>query len=156
MFFRKLCWISKNIYFVDRICKSWENYIQLWTTSRCNAYVLLTCQLMNRGHEKREKGSLDWVSFVAQSEVLKILVPRLPQSASNENIECMGKSMQLYSLCNQPPGALMSLFYCLCYNNIWMFLVEKNSRRRKTFAAITRGRAIEQSNLKAKLKTNHL
>ena len=44
--------------------------------------------------------SLDRVLFAAELELSKIPVPRLPQNASNVNIECAGKSKQLYSLCD--------------------------------------------------------
>ena len=55
-------------------------------------------------HKKRKdsmEGSLDRVSFAAETEFPKVLVPRLPQHTSNVNIECAGKSewsKQLYSL----------------------------------------------------------
>ena len=61
-------------------------------------------------HKKRKdslEGSLERVLFAAELELPKILVPRLPQNASNINIECAGKSKQLYSLCNQPLVALI-------------------------------------------------
>ena len=51
-------------------------------------------------HEKRKDSmerSLDWVLFSAELEFPKILVPRLPQNTSDGNIECAGKSKQLYS-----------------------------------------------------------
>ena len=46
-------------------------------------------------HKKRKdslEGSLDRVSFAAELEFLKILVPRLPQHTSNVNIGCARKS----------------------------------------------------------------
>ena len=54
-------------------------------------------------HKKRkdsQKGSLDQVLFAPELEFPKTLVPRLPQKSSNVNIECAGKSKQLYSLFN--------------------------------------------------------
>ena len=47
------------------------------------------------------------VLFVAERELSKILVPRLPQHTSNVNIGCAGKSKHLYSLCDQLLGALI-------------------------------------------------
>ena len=49
----------------------------------------------NHSHKKRKdslESSLDRVLFAAELEFPKILVPRLPQHASNVNIECAGKS----------------------------------------------------------------
>ena len=43
----------------------------------------------------------------------KILVLRLPQNASNVNIECARKSKQLYSLCHQLLGALIYLHFII-------------------------------------------
>ena len=57
-----------------------------------------------RSHKKQKgslEGSLDRVLFVTELEFPKILVPRLPQHASDVNIECAGKlvwSRQLYYL----------------------------------------------------------
>ena len=74
------------------------------------------------------KGSLDRILLAAESEFLKILVPRLPQNASNVNIEHAGKSKQL----------ITTSFYCSDINpflvdyasyklyNIWLLLFEKN------------------------------
>ena len=63
-------------------------------------------------HKKREatlKGSLDRVLFVTTREFPNILVPRLPQNISDGNIECVGKSKQLYSLRDQLLGAIIYL-----------------------------------------------
>ena len=43
----------------------------------------------------------------------KILVPRLPQNSTNINIECAGKSKQLYSLCDQLLRALIYLHFII-------------------------------------------
>ena len=48
--------------------------------------------------EDNLEGSLNQVLFAVELEFLKILIPRLPQKTSNVNIECAGKSKQLYSL----------------------------------------------------------
>ena len=66
--------------------------------------------MCNHSHEKRKDslaGSLDPVLFTAEPQFPKILVPRQPQNTSNVNIECAGKSKQLYSLCDQLLGALI-------------------------------------------------
>ena len=47
------------------------------------------------------EGSLVQELFAAELEFPKILVPRLPQNASNVNIESTGKYKQLYYLCEQ-------------------------------------------------------
>ena len=63
---------------------------------------------LNHSHKKRKdslENSLDPVLFAAELEFPKILVPRLPRNTSNVNIECAGKSKQLYYLCDQPLGA---------------------------------------------------
>ena len=60
--------------------------------------------ILNHSHKKRkdkQEGSLDRVLFVAELDFPKILVPRLPQNSTNVNIECAGKSRQLYTLCDQ-------------------------------------------------------
>ena len=66
---------------------------------------------LNYSHKKQKdslEGILDRVLFAAELEFAKILVARLPQNTSNVNIECAGKSKQLYSLCDQPLGADIS------------------------------------------------
>ena len=76
----------------------------------------MRCIMHNYHSHKKQKDSLegspDLVLFVAKLEFPNILVPRLPQNTSNVNMECVGKPKQLYSLCDQPLGLLMSLFYC--------------------------------------------
>ena len=71
----------------------------------------------DHSHKKRKdslEGSLDRVLFEAEPEVSKILVPRLPQNASNVNIACAVKSKQPYSLYGQFIVALIYLhFYFL-------------------------------------------
>ena len=50
-------------------------------------------------HKKRRdslEGSLVRVLLATELEFPKILVPRLSQNTSNGNIECAGKSKQLY------------------------------------------------------------
>ena len=69
-----------------------------------------------QSHKKRKyslEGSLDRVSFAAELEFPKKLVPRLPQNPSNVNIECAGKSKQLYSLCGQLLGAMIYLHFII-------------------------------------------
>ena len=134
----------------------------------------------NHIHKKRKdslEGGLDRVLFVAELEFWKILVPRLPQNSSNVNIECVRKSKQLYSLCDQLLGAPISLFYysnvnlflidyvCCKLCNIWLLLFENNSRsyhytgasyRRKIIVAvITQDRAIND-NLKRQIENQTL
>ena len=51
--------------------------------------------ILNHSHKKRKdslESSLDRLLFAAELEILKILVPRLPQHTSNVNTECDGKS----------------------------------------------------------------
>ena len=52
-----------------------------------------------------------WIKyyFVAEHELLKILVRRLPQNTSNVNVEYAGKSKELHSLYDQFLVALISL-----------------------------------------------
>ena len=57
------------------------------------------------------EGSLDRVLFVAEPELPKILLPRLPQNSSNVNIKFIGKSKQLDTLCDQLLGALIYLHF---------------------------------------------
>ena len=50
---------------------------------------------LQHSHKKRKdslEGSLDRVLLAPELEFQKILVPRLPQHASNVNTECAGKS----------------------------------------------------------------
>ena len=56
---------------------------------------------------------LDPVLFAAELEFPKVLVPKIPQNASNVNIECAGKSKQLYSLFDQFLGALINLNFVI-------------------------------------------
>ena len=95
-------------------------------------------------HKKRKdslEGSLDLILFAVELDFPKILVSRLPQNTSNVNIECAGKSKQLYSLCDQLLEAMIYLNFIililiffliddawckLC--NIWLLLCENNSR----------------------------
>ena len=70
--------------------------------------------LLNDDFNKRKdslKGSLDRVLFAVKFEFSKILVPRLLQNASNISVECIEKSKQLYSLCDQPLRALVYLYF---------------------------------------------
>ena len=52
----------------------------------------------------RHKKGKDSSKYSLDRYLLKVkkLVFRLPQNTSNVNIECVGKSKQLYSLCDQP------------------------------------------------------
>ena len=68
----------------------------------------------SNSHEERKdslEGSLDRVLFAAEVAFTKILVPRLPQNSLNVNIECAGKSKQLYCLCDQLLGELIYLHF---------------------------------------------
>ena len=77
-------------------------------------------------------GGLDRVLFTAEPEFSKILVPRLLQHTSDVNTEYVGKSKQLQTLCDQPPGVLISLYYldyffvliliCVSINYAWLEL----------------------------------
>ena len=53
---------------------------------------------------------MDRVLFATELEIPKILGPRLPQHTSNINMECAGKSKQLYSLCHRLFGAMIYLY----------------------------------------------
>ena len=71
---------------------------------------------IQHSHKKRkdsQEGRLDRVLFAAELEFSKLLVPRLPQNSSNVNIECAGKSKQLYSLCDQFLGSLIYLHFII-------------------------------------------
>ena len=79
-------------------------------------YKKITFLFKHSSHRKRKEsleGSGDRVLFAAELELPKILVPRLPQISSNVNIECAGKSKQLYSLCDQLLGALIYLHFII-------------------------------------------
>ena len=70
--------------------------------------------LLDHSHKKRKdslEGSLVRVLFVAELGFPKILVPRLPQNASNINIESTGKSKQPHYLCDQLLGVLIYLHF---------------------------------------------
>ena len=82
--------------------------------------------LIEHSHKKWKdclEGSLERVLFAAELEFPKILVPRLPQNSSNVNTECVGKSKQLYSLCDQLLGALIYLQFII---QILIFLIDCN------------------------------
>ena len=79
-----------------------------------------TClNIFSHGHKKRKdsvEGSMDRLLFATELEFPKILVPRLPQNSSNENIECPAKSKQLdsiYSLRDQLLGAMVYLHFVI-------------------------------------------
>ena len=60
-----------------------------------------THPILKLSHKKRKNSledSLERVLFTAKLEFSKILVPKLPQNSSKKNIECAGKSKQLYSI----------------------------------------------------------
>ena len=67
------------------------------------------------------KGSLDRVLFAAELDLPKIHVPRFSQNTSNVSIECVGKSKQLYSLCDQ---LFVALIYLHFFVLILMFLID--------------------------------
>ena len=82
--------------------------------------------IFRRPHKKRQdslEGSLDRVLFAAELEFPKILVPRLPVNSSNANTECVGKSKQLYPLCDQLLGVLIHLHFISSYIFILIFSV---------------------------------
>ena len=77
-------------------------------------------------HKKRKdslEGCLDRVLLATELEFPEILVPRLPQNASNVNTECAGKSKQLYSICDRLLGALIYLSFDI-NSDINLFLVD--------------------------------
>ena len=64
--------------------------------------ILLMSLIYEHSHKKRKdslEGRLDRVLLAAEHESLKILVPRPSQNTKNVDIDCAGKSKQLYSLC---------------------------------------------------------
>ena len=74
----------------------WLNFLAL---EKSNANTIEKFNNIH-SHKKRKdslQGNLDRVLFAAEPKFPKILVPRLPQNTSNVNIECAGKSKQLYS-----------------------------------------------------------
>ena len=78
--------------------------------------MIMLSNKTNHSHKKRKdnlEGSLDRVLFPTEIELRKIIVPRLPQNSSNINIECTGKSKQLYSLYEQLLGAVIYLRFII-------------------------------------------
>ena len=64
--------------------------------------ILLTSLIYEHSHKKRKdslEGRLDRVLLAAEHESLKI-----SQNTKNVDIDCAGKSKQLYSLCDQLLG----------------------------------------------------
>ena len=53
------------------------------------------------------RSSLVRLSFAAEHQFPKILVPRPPQNTSSVSIESTGKSKDMYYLCDQLSGVLM-------------------------------------------------
>ena len=81
--------------------------------------------LSYHSHKKRKDSldrSLDWVLFATEPEFIKILVPRLPKNTSDINVECAGKSKQLYSLCYQHWSTVVSSLCCsdICFQLIML------------------------------------
>ena len=78
--------------------------------------MIILSNKTNHSHKKRKdnlEGSLDRVLFTTEIELHKIIVSRLPQNSSNINIECTGKSKQLYSLYEQLLGAVIYLRFII-------------------------------------------
>ena len=78
--------------------------------------MIMLSNKTNHSHKKRKdnlEGSLDRVLFPTEIELRKIIVLRLPQNSSNINIECTGKSKQLYSLYEQLLGAVIYLRFII-------------------------------------------
>ena len=78
--------------------------------------MIMLSNKTNHSHKKQKdnlEGSLDRVLFPTEIELRKIIVPRLPQNSSNINIECNGKSKQLYSLYEQLLGAVIYLRFII-------------------------------------------
>ena len=78
--------------------------------------MIILSNKTNHSHKKRKdnlEGSLDRVLFTTEIELQKIIVPRLPQNSPNINIECTGKSKQLYSLYEQLLGAVIYLRFII-------------------------------------------
>ena len=73
--------------------------------------MIIVCFLVQSHRKTKDslEGSLERVLFAAELEFPKIIVPRLTQNTSNINIECVGKSKQLYSLCDQLLVPLISI-----------------------------------------------
>ena len=67
------------------------------------------------GNERKDslEASLNRELFAAELEFTKMLVPRLLQNSSNVNIECAGKSKQLYSIFFIILGALIYLHFII-------------------------------------------
>ena len=112
--------ISRNVYFTTAdVHQMWTKTPNPCTSYNINAQIChytLNCFFMayhfyhsRKKWKDRLEGSLDWLLTAAELEFSKILVPRLPQNLSNVNIECSGKSKQLYSLCSQLLAALAYL-----------------------------------------------
>ena len=62
-----------------------------------NIYITLATAIRNG----KIVWKIVWIEYLFELDFPKILVPRLPPNASNVNIECDGKSKQLYSLCDK-------------------------------------------------------
>ena len=78
--------------------------------------MIILSNKTNHSLKKRKdnlEGSLDRVLYTTEIELRKIIVPRLPQNSSNINIECTGKSKQLYSLYEQLLGAVIYLRFII-------------------------------------------
>ena len=88
------------------LCK-WHINFLLRPKCRC----IYLENLFQHSHKKPKdglEGGLYRVMSAAKLEFPKILVPSLPQNTSNVNINCVGKSKSLYSLCDEPLGALIT------------------------------------------------
>ena len=102
-----MCVICLHVYMLQRIC------VAVFRHNVIKRYGVLECS-SNHSHKKRKdslEGNLEQVLFAAELEFPKILVPRLPRNTPNENIECAGKSKQLYSLREQLLVALIYIHF---------------------------------------------
>lgn len=77
----------------------------------CHAGFNRNYKFSHKKPKDRLDGILGRVLFVAQPELPKILVPRMPQNITYKNTECGGKSKLQYSLCDQALGALIYLYF---------------------------------------------
>ena len=82
--------------------------------------TVITFCLCSHNHKKwtdSREGGHDRVVFAAKLDFPKALVPWLPENTLNVSIDSVGKSEQLYFVCDQRLGALISYFnvFNLCF-----------------------------------------
>ena len=109
------------LYIWFQYTSTWRLLISTLKLQSAKAHKYILTSIVIRSREIARK--VVW----AELEFPQILLPRLPQNTSNLNIECTGKSKQLYPLCDKPLGVLIYLYFVvLILISFWLIMTGGN------------------------------